>query len=362
MLLEVKLLPYCRSCGTKLDDSARFCQRCGTSVLMFAPASTAKPGRSMRKEPLVIAAIVLIATLVATVIVGAFVFASFSPVSFNQTNQDSHPGINTLNLNFQANTAQVTVVTQNINNQNILIRTSVEGFRSIFGSKNPINVTFTNQTVGNTLTINSRVTEGNKVPGIGNLRVTCSIYVNPAFKLNINVTTQVGLISLISDKSATFQSINLHTNAGEIQTSLQNVTIAGEVSLNTQTGTVNFGMLQTTLLGNQTVTLHSNAGSIGMDITQTKTSQGNLKVNAVTDLGSIDLALQIDGFVGAKIISQTNLGSIRLNMQNFSGNQSSIQSDNYPAGNSIEINNRTNLGSISINAVYQSSNGPTVRN
>ena len=362
MILEVSLLPYCRRCGTKLDDSARFCQKCGTPVVTYAPAAPAKTVKPLRKEPLVIAAIVLIAILVAAVIVSAIVFAPFSPFSFNQTNQDSHSGINTLNLNFQVNTAQVTIVTQNINNQNILINTSANGSRSIFGSTNPIEVTFTNQTEGNTLTVNSKVTEGNEFPSTGNLHVTCVIYVNPALKLNINVTTQAGSISLTAEKSSTFQSINLNANAGEVQANLQNATIAGDVSLITQAGTVNFGLRQATLQGNQTVALHSNAGSVGMDITQTKTLKGNLQVNAVTEFGSVNVALQIDGDVGAKIISQTNLGSIHLDVQHFSGNQSPIQSDNYPDASNIEINSRTNFGSININAAYQSLNGPNLKN
>jgi hypothetical protein len=355
-------VPYCHRCGTKLDDYAHFCQKCGTPVATFAPAAQTKPERPLRKKPLVIAAIILIAILAAAIIVSATVFAPFSPINFNQTNQDSHSGINTLNLNFQANTAQVTLITQNINNQNIIIKTSANGSRSIFGSNNPIEVTFTNQTAGKTLTINSKVTERNEFPTKGNLHVTCAIYVNPALKLNINVTTQAGSISLDAEKSATFQSINLQVNAGEVQANLQNATIAGEVSLNTQAGEVNFGVHQASLQGNQTVTLHSNAGSVGMDITQTKTLQGNLQVNAVTEFGSVNVGLQIDNDVGAKIISQTNLGSIHLDVQHFSGNQSPIQSDNYPASSNIEINGRTNLGSININAVYQSSNGPSVRN
>ncbi|MCL4429964.1 MAG: hypothetical protein M1167_04345, partial [Chloroflexi bacterium] len=80
------------------------------------------------------------------------------------------------------------------------------------------------------------------------------------------------------------------------------------------------------------------------------------------ELGSVNVGLQIDGAVGAKIISQTNLGSIHSNLQHFSGSQSPIQSDNYPAASNIEINNRTNLGSININAAYQSSVTPAIRN
>jgi hypothetical protein len=353
-------VPYCRRCGTKLDEAARFCQKCGTPVVIF-PSSASAKSRSLRKEPLVFVAIALIVILVTAVIVSVVVFAPLSPVNFSQINQDSHPNINTLNLNFRADTAQVTVITQNITDKNILINTSVVGSRGMFVSNNPIDVIFTNETVNKVLTVNSNVTKTNGL-STGNLHVTCTIYINPTLNLNINVTTQAGAIILNAEKSTTFQSINLQANAGEIQANLQNVTIAGDVSLKTQAGTVYFGLSQVNVQGNQTVNLHSAAGSINMDITKTKTLQGNLQVNAVTELGSVNVGLVIDGNIGAKIISQTNLGNIHTDVHNFSGNQSPIQSDNYPAASNIEINSKTNLGSIIINAAYQSSSGPSTNN
>ena len=39
--------------------------------------------------------------------------------------------------------------------------------------------------------------------------------------------------------------------------------------------------------------MHTNAGSVNMDITETKTLQGNLQVNAVTDLGSVNVGLVV---------------------------------------------------------------------
>jgi hypothetical protein len=134
------------------------------------------------------------------------------------------------------------------------------------------------------------------------------------------------------------------------------------MTVRTQAGTVDFQTNQIIIKGNNTVDLHSNAGSVNMDITQTKSHQGNLQINAVTELGSVNVGLVIDGDVGAKIVSQANLGSINLDVQHFSGNQSPIQSDNYPAVSNIEINSRTNLGSININADYQSIITPSVRN
>ena len=104
-------MPYCRRCGTKLDEDARFCQKCGTQVVTFAPAAPARPAVPMRKDSVVIIAIALIAILVTAVIVSAVVFSPVYPVNFNQINQDSHPNVDTLNLNFQADSAQVDVIT-----------------------------------------------------------------------------------------------------------------------------------------------------------------------------------------------------------------------------------------------------------
>lgn len=354
-------MPYCRKCGTRLDEDAHFCHKCGTPVATFAPSAPTKSAKPLMKEPLVIAVLALIAVLVTAAIVVAVVFAPLFPVNFNQTNQDNHSGVNTLNLNVQANTAQINVITQNVADQNILLVTSAVGSRNLLESSNrPVEVTFTNETANNVLTITSNITETNGFSR--NLHVKCTIYVNPTLNLNLNITTQAGKITLASEKSAIFQSINLQANAGDVEATLQNASIAGTLSLNTQAGTIYLGMSQASIQGNQTVDLHSNAGSVNMDVTQTATLQGDLQINATTVIGSVNAGLAIDGDVGAKIISQTSLGSIHLDLQHFSGNQSPIQSDNYPAGSNIEINNRTTLGSINITADYQSSTAPNLRN
>ena len=214
-------------------------------------------------------------------------------------------------------------------------------------------------TVNNELTITAKITQSSV---FSRFNVNCNIYVNPALILDLNVTSQAGQVSLTADKPATFGFLNLQSAAGAVQANLDNVTIAGNVTLRTQAGSVDIRMNEVNVEGNNTVDLHTNAGSVTMDITQTKTLQGNLQVNAITDLGSVNVGLIVDGDVGAKLVSQTNLGSIHVDVQHFSGNQSPIQSDNYPAVSNIEIDSRTNLGSININANYQSSTGPSLRN
>ena len=353
---------YCRRCGTKLEENARFCHKCGTPVATAPPAPQARP-MPIGKNPFLIPVIILIAIVVTAVIVSAIVFAPIYPLNFNQTNQDNQPNINKLNLNFQSDNAQVNVIAQNLTGKNILIAVSATGSTGIFGSTNPIEVTFSNETVNNVLTVTSKVTDVNH-GFFSRLRVTCTIYINPSLNLNLNITSETGQITLTADAPATLQSLNLEATTGVVQANLQNsVTIAGDLSLKTQTGSVFFRMNQANVQGNATVNLQSTTGSVNMDITQKEKFSGNVQVNATTTTGQINLGLLIDGDVGAKIQSQTNLGRIRLDVHNFSGNQSPIQSNNYPAASNFQINNTiTGIGDINLNAAYQSSAVPSVRN
>ena len=354
-------MPYCRRCGTKLDENAHFCHKCGTPVITYVPPAPSAPMKPIRNDPIIIAAIVLIVILVVGVVVVALLAAPFSTVNFNQSYQDNSANINKLNLNVQIDGAKVNVFAKNVNNSNFIITLEGSSSKGTFGggSDSPIQVAFYNDTVNGVLTVMAKITEST---AFSRLNVDCNIYINPALTLNINVTSQAGQISLTADKPATFESLNLQSNAGTVQANLQNVTIAGNVTVRTQAGTVDFWASQIIIEGNNTVDLHTNAGSVNMDITQTKSLQGFLQINATTELGSVNVGLVIDGAVGAKIVSQTNLGSINVDVKHFSGNQSPIQSDNYPSASNIDINSKTNLGSININAAYQSSVTPSVRN
>jgi predicted membrane protein len=320
-----------------------------------------RPVPPMRKEPLILAGIGLIVILVTAVVVAVLLTAPMSTWDFSRSLEDETPNVETLNLNFETNIGEVNVTPLEVGDNNIGIYVTANGSRGMFGGNEiPVSVSFDNQTVGETLTVNSKVSFGNAMAMRVNVRI--EIFVNPALNLNINVTTNAGSINLASDRAATFQSLNLQTHAGSVEASMHNAAIAGNVSLATNAGSVYFGMSQSIVEGNNTVNVESNAGSITLDITQTKFMQGNMQVNAQTNLGSVDVGLEIDGDVGAKITSSTNLGAINANTNNFSGNQSPIQSNNYPAASNIEIYCTTNLGSVNIDADYQSNQQPNIIN
>jgi hypothetical protein len=356
-------MPYCRRCGTQLADDAHFCQKCGTPVIATPYMYQTTPARSkpLRNDSLIIGAIVLIAILVVGAVVAALFIASYATVNINQSYKDETIGINKLNLNIQTEALKIIILTQNITqNNNFLVTLDGTASKSSNnGSGNPLQVEFANNTVGDELTITMKITQSK---AYSRYNIDCKLYLNADIIRNLNVTSQAGQVSLTVDKPVIFESLNLQSQAGAVQANLANSTIAGNITLRTQAGSIDLRMNEATVEGNKTVALQTNAGSIDMDITETRTLGGNLLVNAGTDLGSVNVGLIIDGDVGARLTSQTNLGSIHTNLQHFSGNQSAIQSDDYPTASNIEVNSKTNLGSININAVYQSSNGPNLRN
>jgi DUF4097 and DUF4098 domain-containing protein YvlB len=153
----------------------------------------------------------------------------------------------------------------------------------------------------------------------------------------------------------TLQELDLETTTGSVDVSLaKGVIIRGIASLKTTTGSVQFQMDEADVSGNISVNLQSTTGSVNTDVTENQLS-GNVTVNAETTTGGVNLAMVINDDVGARIGSRTVVGGISVEQQGFSGNQSLLQSSNYPAGNNFLVNLRTTTGGININAAYGSS-------
>ncbi len=310
-------MPYCRRCGAQLEENARFCHKCGTPVVTYVPPSVPtapnRPPKPWHKDPYILAAIGLVVIIVSAVLIVAFLVAPLSTWDMGRTLEDDTPNVNTINLNFQTNIGRVNINTLKIADNNIGIYIQANGSRGLLGDSGeiPVSISFENHTLDNVLTVDSKVTVENRFSSRANVDI--QIFLDPALKLNLNVTSVKGQVSFTADKPTTIQALSLQAITGEVQANLQeNVTLAGDISIKTTTGEVNYRMSQTNIKTNSTLDLQSTTGSVTMDITQTKTLQGNLQVNADTVTGSINVGLRIDGGVSAKITSHTGvLGSIQ---------------------------------------------------
>jgi len=76
-------------------------------------------------------------------------------------------------------------------------------------------------------------------------------------------------------------------------------------------------------------------------------------LRAETTTGGVDLTIVIQDDVGAKIESSVTTGGIDIERQvGFSGAESSLQSDNYPANTNFDVTLKTITGGIDIDAEY----------
>ena len=317
------------------------------------PQAEAKPHRPMYKDPIVLGTVALVVILLTAVVIGAFMIAPINPWSYSDSQSNQNPDAKTLNLNFHTNVGQVNVMTLKIGDRNVLISVQGNGSYGMLGGSNtPVTFTFDNQTVGDTLTVDSAVNVDESATERSNVAV--QIFVDPALKLNLNVTSSTGKVSFVADKPTTLGGLHLESATGEVEANLQgNVTINGDISIKSSTADVNFRLSHDAIVGNRTIDLGSSTGSVAYDLTQTKAFNGNLHINAATSTGSVNVGLTVDGAVAAKITSYTGtFGGVKTNQNNFQGNNTSLQTLNYPSTCNIEVNNTVGTGDININADY----------
>jgi hypothetical protein len=347
-------MPYCRKCGAKLDETARFCPACGTPVAAVAAAT--KPPAPERRPFYVLPVAILIAVLGSALVIGALLFLPLYPVHFNQTNQVPEAEMDDLFLDFQVDVAQVNIFFENLPGNMAVLNVTADGSVGIFDDPNQaVNVTFSHQTTNNSVVVVASVFQAVKWSILHNVNVKCDVYIDPSANLTVQVRSSIGNIVMDVDTKVTLQRIDLETTTGNVDVSLSKGAVAaGFVSLKTTTGSVQFKMEKADISGNVSVNLRSTTGSVNVDLAATKLS-GNATVNARTTAGSVNLHMAIENDVGARIESDTDLGRIAVDAERFSGDQSPIQSSNYPAGSNFLVNLRTTTGGININAAYGSS-------
>ncbi len=355
-------MPYCRKCGAKNEEGNSFCYKCGAPILADTQEMT-QTRTPIRRNQLFIPIIIIIVASIFVLIVAAIASAPLNPVNFSQSNEIISPGVNSLNLTFWADIADVNIFTNLTGNGIMMIDTKVTGGTSIFSSNQPITVNVANSTSNDNAIVNVLVNAG-KYPSVSNIQVFVNIYVNPTLDLTINAYSRVGNIDLNTDTEARIDALNLHVSTGNLILNIQESTsISGYVSLWSAIGNVEFSMNKADVDNNTTIFLQSSTGNVKMDITETKRMDGNLQIYARTGTGQINLdQLIIDGEVGSKIEAETGLGEIITDIHNFTGEKSPLESNNYPATSNINIQMETSIGNIHIHATYQSGNSVMIRN
>jgi hypothetical protein len=352
-------VPYCRKCGAKLDDDARYCRVCGTAVepTLASPTPTApgQGGRPVRRPgfPLALTIAIIVAALVVAALVVLVV--PFQPVSFSQSNQASARDVNSFRLILNSDVATVNIIEKDLpGNQRAAANISATGWRGFLGSDRPLALSFSEDTNASTLTWFVTVSRAGGWSAFNALNVTCDVYVDPSLPMEILVHTDTGAITLNANGEATFQDLVLQANTGSVVANLGDGTvIANRVVLEATTGSLQFAWDNAKVSHDALANLKASTGSVEVNITQTRQLQGNVTLNAETSTGGVNLNMDIQNDVGARISATTSLGGIDVQQKGFSGNETPLQSDNYPAVSDFDMTLRTSLGGININASYE---------
>jgi hypothetical protein len=239
----------------------------------------------------------------------------------------------------------------------VVLNVTADGNVGILDDPNrAVNVTFNHYTSNNSAIVTANISRTTRLPILPSLNVKCDVYIDPSASLTLHVRSGVGNIVMDANTSVTLQILDLETETGSVDVSLsKGVVVADLISLHTTTGNVHFQMDEANVSRNVSVKLQSTTGSVNMDLTENQKLPGNVTVNARTTTGGVNLSMVIDDDVGASIESSTVIGGINEDVENFSGNETLLQSDNFPAGSNFLVNLRTTTGGININAVYEAS-------
>ncbi len=352
-------MSYCRKCGTKLGDTARFCTVCGTPVPPVSPhpqqAAPAQTARQVRRAGFPLAAIAIIIVVVLVFAALIVVFLPFQPVNFSQSNEASAPNINTLRLVVSADVANVNVILRDLpGNQRAATNISATGWRGIFSDDQPLALAFNKQTSGLTLTYLVNVSKSGGWSVFNMLDVSCDVYVDPSVNLDITVHTNTGSVVMNGDRETTFRRVTLQSGTGSISANLTDKTVvSGDVVLDVQTGSVTLAWSNVRVPRNIELRLVAATGSATVNVTQTRQMQGNVTLNTETSTGSVTLNMDIQNDVAARISATSSFGGIDVQQNGFSGNETRLQSGNYPTVSNFDVTLTTSTGGININANYE---------
>lgn len=352
-------MPFCRNCGAKLDEGARFCRVCGTAVTPVSEVieprrslSTRRP--AVQKATLPIWAIALIIILVVAFVALAVAFLPYQPVSFSQANEASESNVDSLSLSINAEVANVNVILIDLpGNQRVATNISATGWRGLFGEDRPLALSFNETTSGSTLVYSVGISRAGGWLASNPLTVVCDVYVDPSVDLGITVRTNVGAITMDAKREATFSPLLLQATTGDVVVRIRDsTTFNGGVSLGTTTGTVEFSWENAKVTHDIPLDLKTTTGSVIVNVTQNRQLAGNVTLNAEVTTGGVNFAMAIQNDVGAKIAASTVLGGIDVVQTGFSGNNVPLQSSNYPGGSNFNVTLKTTTGGVNINADY----------
>jgi hypothetical protein len=351
-------MPYCLKCGAKLEEDAKFCAVCGTPV----GSSPIEPRTRRKAQPISPLAIILIAIIaVAAILIGLTFIPIYEvgPVN-SQISIPRKTGVNTLNLILDVDVGHVNIHFKNLTSEpqspSIIINTTAAGRASVFGLNTALDrymPVSQNETVGNILTVTAEQKGVSWLMG-PSINVTLDVIIDWSMNTSLNVKTTTGGILLETQAGVILNSTSLQATTGGTEANIvQDVIVGGDFSIKTTTGGVKLSWNNPTVTNSVIVDTTTTTGGVDVTLTQYDKLAGDIILRAEAATGGINLTLDIQNDIAAKIESTVTTGGINVVRQDgFSGTKTPLQSNNYPADQKNYVTLRTTTSGIHIDAKY----------
>ena len=354
-------MPYCSKCGAEIDEDTKFCPACGIPV--GQPA--AEPERRRKDRRLISTlAIILIAIIAIAAIITALAFSPVNTVGpvTRRMSVPSKSGVNTLNIDLTADVAGVNIAFEDLTGEwqspSIILNASATARVGVFGSPDFLErfmPVWDDDTEGNVLTVTvEQDIDAINWPRYSSLNVTFDIRIDPSMNTSLSVKTITGGILMDTQAGVVFNSLSLEVATGGVEANLvEDVVVAGDVSVKATTGGVKFSWDNVILTDDVLVNATTTTGGVDVDVTQDEGLLGNVTLRAEAVTGGVNFAIDIRGDVGAKIESSVTTGGISIDRQvGFSGTETLLVSDNYPAGSNFNVSLKTITGGVDLDAKH----------
>ena len=345
-------LPYCKNCGAKLDESAKYCHLCGTSVSKVMTVERA----TERGRPTNFFGFILIAIILAVVGYGFVSFLPIRSVDVHENRSVPHQvGVEAVVVDLTVDVGHVNVSFSDLGDNAVTFSLSVSGHGSLLSSQ-PYTLTFEQSTEGNVLTVTSEVSTSvlHSWLSLNFLDVECNLIIDKSLNTTITVKTGTGAISFGTVNGVVLNSMWLETSTGAIGVSFaENTILTGDITVKTVTGAQSITWRNVVAERDVAVSVESVTGAVSVDVEQDGRLRSHIGLGVEVTTGAISLVLDLRGDASGRVTSSTTLGLVDVQRSDgFTGSSTQLQSDNYPSDSQFDIALQTTTGAISIYAQY----------
>jgi len=299
-----------------------------------------------------IAAVVI---LIVIIVLAAVFLIPFRSVTVDESRRSElAEGVEALEVTLDLDVGEVTVQFVDDAETAVALEVSGQHRTTLFGSADPVNVSYEERVDGNTLVVNATIRTGGSAGPFFTNDVECVLLVSKQLPTALTVANQIGGVEAITADGVNLTSADLRATTGGVRlTMADNTTLAGPLRLMAATGGVDLVWSDVRAAEGARVDLSTTTGGVRATVTQTADLGANLTFRAAASVGGVELTMTLAGNNSAHVTSSTNVGGISVqDRTGFNGTNADLRSENYASGSNIEADLSTNTGGINLRLRY----------